>query len=217
MNAFLTSFFYGIYLLLIERYNPWADQRSWESAGFFILEAFGLLEYESAKPEQVSVTTIDYVDETDGNELQSYLAMPNDSWQRPLPAVVIFPDWDGVNLYEQERATALADLGYVALAADIYGKDLHEVPDINDRIEQVTLYRSNPDLYLSRMQKAIDQVKALDDVDSDEIAIIGYCFGMYFLFWYLSFCLFFPLIELTCLFFKHIFGIFLCCASIGGR
>mmetsp|Transcript_6050 Transcript_6050/g.15042 ORF Transcript_6050/g.15042 Transcript_6050/m.15042 type:complete len:579 (-) Transcript_6050:1626-3362(-) len=160
-----------------ERYNPWADLRSWESAGFFILEAFGLLEYESAKPDQVNVTTIDYIDETDGNELQSYLAMPGPQWQRPLPAVVIFPDWDGVNLYEQERATALADLGYVALAADIYGKDLHEVPDFNDRIEQVTLYRSNPDLYMSRMQAAIDQVKALDDVDSDEIAIIGYCFG----------------------------------------
>jgi dienelactone hydrolase len=31
------------------------------------------------------------------------------------------PDWDGVNAYKQERATALAELGYVAFAADIFG------------------------------------------------------------------------------------------------
>jgi dienelactone hydrolase len=137
-----------------------------------------LLEYESAQPDQINVTTVDYVDEFDGKELQSFLAMPSAEWKRPLPAVVIFPDWDGVNAYEQERATALADMGYVALAADIYGKDLHEVAEIPDRIEQVTLYRTNPDLYFSRMQAAIDQIKALEDVDPDEIAIIGYCFGM---------------------------------------
>lgn len=104
--------------------------------------------------------------------------MPTSKWQRPLPAVVILPDWDGVNGYEQERATALAKLGYVAFAADIFGADKQFVASFPDRISNVTYFRTNPDAYISRIQSAIDQVKTLDaDVLPEEIAIIGYCFG----------------------------------------
>lgn len=160
-----------------ERYNAWADQRSWESAELFLLEAFGLVEYTSAQPDEVSVTAVNYTGD-DGQELTGFLAMPGDDWIRPLPAVVIFPDWDGNNQYEKERATALAALGYVAFAGDIYGSDKLEVEDFGERIELVTQYSSDPGLYISRMQNAIDQVKALtDDVDSGEISVIGYCFG----------------------------------------
>ncbi|KAG7373156.1 dienelactone hydrolase [Nitzschia inconspicua] len=160
------------------RYNEWADMRSWESAGHFILEAFGIIEFTSAQPEEeISVTPVTYMGD-DGQELTGHLAMPGAEWQRPLPAVVVFPDWDGVNEYEQERAYALAQKGYVAFAADIYGSDKQFIEDFGQRVEEVTKYRSDPDLYVSRMQNAIDQVKELtDDVDPDEIAIIGYCFG----------------------------------------
>lgn len=152
--------------------------RSWNSAGHFILEAFGLIEFESARPEEeIDVMSVNYTG-VDGAELTGHLAMPGPEWQRPLPAVVVFPDWDGVNDYEKERAFALAQEGYVAFAADIYGSDKQNVEDIEERIEEVTKYSTNPDLYVSRMQNAIDQVKALsDDVDPNEIAIIGYCFG----------------------------------------
>jgi len=160
-----------------DRYNEWADLRSWQSAGHFILEAFGIIELTSAQPDEVDVTPVNYTG-VDGKELMGYLAMPSAEWQRPLPAVVVFPDWDGVNMYEKERAAALAAEGYVAFAADIYGADMQELVETQDKIEAVTKYRTDPELYVSRMQDAIDQVKALtDDVDSDEIAIIGYCFG----------------------------------------
>jgi hypothetical protein len=70
--------------------------RSWNSAGHFILEAFGIIEFESAQPEgEVSVTPVTYVGD-DGQELTGHLAMPGPEWERPLPAVVVFPDWDGV-------------------------------------------------------------------------------------------------------------------------
>jgi dienelactone hydrolase len=142
-----------------------------------VLEAFGLLEYTSAQPDEISVTPVNYTGD-DGQALTGFLAMPGDEWKRPLPAVVIFPDWDGNNQYEKERATALAAEGYVAFAGDIYGSDKLEVEDMNERIELVTLYASNPELYVSRMQNAIDQVKNMTaDVNSEEIAIIGYCFG----------------------------------------
>ena len=105
------------------------------------------------------------------------LAIPNDSWARPLPAIVILPDWDGVNMYEQERATALADLGYFAMAADIYGSDNQNVESTQDRIALVTKYRTDPDLYVARIQDAIAQVKQVDGVDPEEDAAesVGVC------------------------------------------
>lgn len=153
--------------------------RSWESAHEFVSEAFGLTQYQSAQPDSFdSVMAVEYND-TDGTQLKGWLAMPDSEiWGSPAPAVVILPDWDGVNDYEKERAVALAELGYVAFAADIYGADKQDLPNIPDRIAEVTFYSTNPDVYFSRIQSAIDQVKMMDsDVFPEEIALIGYCFG----------------------------------------
>jgi dienelactone hydrolase len=153
--------------------------RSWESAYDFIRKAFGITQYESAQPASFdSVMAVEYND-TDGTQLKGWLAMPNsEMFASPGPAVVILPDWDGVNDYEKERAVALARLGYVAFAADIYGKDKQDLPNIDDRITETTFYGTNPDVYFSRIQSAIDQVKMMDsNVISEEIALIGYCFG----------------------------------------
>lgn len=161
-----------------DRYNAWADLRSWESAHDFLLESFGIESFSSAQPSGTTTTPVDYVDPADGAALRGHLAMPADKWQRPLPAVVILPDWTGADEYEQERATALAELGYVAMVADIYGADKQSIESIDERIELVTGFFTNPELYVSRIQSAIDQVKMLDaDVALSEIAIIGYCFG----------------------------------------
>ena len=94
-----------------ERYNEWADTRSWESMTEFLKESFGELEYESNPPNMTNVEEVEYMD-VDGTNLKSYVAMPSDEWRRPLPAVLIIPDWDGNNEYEQERATLLAEMGY---------------------------------------------------------------------------------------------------------
>lgn len=152
--------------------------RSWESAYHFLQESFGITSFSSAQPTAITTVEVEYIDETDGKSLKGHLAMPSAGWKRPLPAVVIFPDWDGANTYEQERATALAELGYVAMVADIFGADKQFVEEVSERVELITQYLSDPDLYVSRMQAAVDQIKMLaDDVNMDEIAVIGYCFG----------------------------------------
>lgn len=127
----------------------------------------------AAEPPQPDVTAVNYTD--DGFQLQGYLSLPD---VMPAPAVVILPDWDGVNFYEQQRATMIAqELGYVGFAADIYGADKHVVEDIDERIALATLYRSNSTLFSSRINAAIETVKSLNEVDSDNVAVIGYCFG----------------------------------------
>lgn len=83
-------------------------------------------------------------------------------------------DKDGVNQYEQERATLLADLGYVSFAVDIYGADLQNDLAFYARIEQSNLYRNNMTLFVQRMERSIEEVKKYDDVDPENVAVIGY-------------------------------------------
>mmetsp|Transcript_9636 Transcript_9636/g.21405 ORF Transcript_9636/g.21405 Transcript_9636/m.21405 type:complete len:570 (-) Transcript_9636:180-1889(-) len=160
-----------------DRYDAWADARSWESAYQFTQETLDIVAHESAKPDEIAVEAVKYT-AADGTAMMGWLALPEQKWKRPLPAVIILPDWDGVNDYEKQRATALAKNGYVAFAADIYGADKQFVADFSERQRLVMKFNSDPDLYVSRMQMAIQQVKLMDaDVDVNEVVMIGYCFG----------------------------------------
>src|SRR5271163_2936354 len=55
-------------------------------------------------------------------DLEGLLVYDN-SVQTPRPGVVIFPEWWGLTDYPKHRAEQLAQLGYVAFAADMYGND----------------------------------------------------------------------------------------------
>jgi dienelactone hydrolase len=80
-------------------------------------------------------------------------------------------------MYEMERATLLAELGYVGFAADIYGADLQANLTIDERVQLAGLYRGNVTLFVQRISRAIELVKTFDFVDTSNIAVIGYCFG----------------------------------------
>lgn len=129
-----------------------------------------------ATAKVVDVTAEEYFD-IDGFQLVGYKATPTLAVDEIVPAVVIVPDWDGVNAYEQQRASMLADLGYVSFAADIFGIDDQEVETMERRIELTTLYRSNVTLFIQRIKAAINLVKSFEGVDPDNVAVIGYCFG----------------------------------------
>ncbi|GAX09641.1 hypothetical protein FisN_19Lh105 [Fistulifera solaris] len=110
--------------------------------------------------------------------LEGYLAVPSSSHNRRHPAVILLPNWDGVNLYEQQRIQLLADEGFVAMAADIYGKDLHHNLTLQQMIQQSTYYReTHVDEYLQKIQHALDYVASLPFVDPTRLGLAGYCFG----------------------------------------
>jgi dienelactone hydrolase len=156
-----------------ERYNERADERSWAEMASFLSEGFGMMEYGSTPPTP-AVDTVEYND--NGFSLTGYLAIPEDAELGTTPAVIVVPNWDGVSGpdgYEAERATMLAEEGYVAFAADIYGSDLQQVEDMTVRREQATLYRTNYTLFVSRIQAAVDLIKAHELVDPDKIVMIG--------------------------------------------
>ena len=97
------------------------------------------------------------------------------------PALVLLPDWDGVNGptgYEASRAILAArEGGFIVFVADIYGIEYTNVEDIEKKRELATFYRADPPLFVGRIQAGIDQVLQHPNVDTDNIFMAGYCFG----------------------------------------
>lgn len=108
-------------------------------------------------------------------KLKGRLALPkNSSGERP--AVVIFHEAWGLGEHVQTRALRLAELGYVAFAADLFGEGAtSESPD--EALARIAALSATPDMLRGRAQAAVEQLVARDEVDADRIAAIGFCFG----------------------------------------
>ena len=92
------------------------------------------------------------------------------------PGIVVIHEWWGLNAYAREQTRQLAAMGYVALAADMYGNGTVAT----DREEAAGLakkLRSDRKLMRSRARKALDVLKDHDQVDKTQTAAIGFCFG----------------------------------------
>lgn len=92
------------------------------------------------------------------------------------PGIVVVHDWMGVSDYVKDRARQLAELGYVVLAADIYGKGVR--PETREAAAaEAGKYRADRALLRARVRAAVDVLKKRLEVDPTRIAAIGYCFG----------------------------------------
>src|SRR5580658_6561000 len=108
-------------------------------------------------------------------DLEGLLVYDN-SITTPRPAVLVFPEWWGLNDYPKHRAEMLAQLGYVAFAADMYGND--QTTDSADEAQKMmTAVKGDLDLMRARAQAALDVLAKDPHVDASKIAAIGYCFG----------------------------------------
>jgi dienelactone hydrolase len=108
-------------------------------------------------------------------QLKGLLVYDN-SITTPRPGVLIFPEWWGVNDYPKHRAEQLAQLGYVALAADMYG-DGTVTDSAPDATKLMTGVKGDLDLMRGRAEAALDVLAKDPHVDPSRIAAIGYCFG----------------------------------------
>lgn len=117
--------------------------------------------------------TVGYLD--DGVLLEGFFAY-DDSLEGRLPTVMINHAWVGRNDFVNDKAIKLAELGYFAFAADMYGKGVlgHSV-DENAALMQP--FMSDRGQLLKRMKAALYAIKLMPWVDDKKIAAIGYCFG----------------------------------------
>ena len=115
------------------------------------------------------------IDYKDGNtQLQGYLAY--DDSKAKAPGILIAHQWMGLTDYEKGRARQLAGLGYVAFAADIYGKGV-VATDMKTAGELAGKYKGDRKLLRSRMLAALKALRAQKNQDPSRSAAIGDCFG----------------------------------------
>lgn len=91
------------------------------------------------------------------------------------PAILILPAWKGIDDEAKQAAKDLADLGYVAFIADIYGAGNYP-KDNQEAAQKSSYYKTNYTLYQQRIATALKVLKQ-QGVDTQRIAVIGYCFG----------------------------------------
>lgn len=107
--------------------------------------------------------------------LEGYLAY-DDALQTRRPGVLIVHEWTGLGPYVQKRAEMLAQMGYVAFAADIYGKGVRP-QNPQEAGAQAGKYKKDVPLLRGRAQAGLQVLQQQAIVDATKIAAIGYCFG----------------------------------------
>ena len=93
-----------------------------------------------------------------------------------VPGVLIIHQWMGVTGHERMEADRLAALGYVAVAADIYGEGVRP-RDSKEAAAQASIYKGDRALYRRRIRAGLEALKAQAGVDPGRLAVIGFCFG----------------------------------------
>ncbi len=90
--------------------------------------------------------------------------------------ILIVHEWKGIGDHVMQSGRELAKLGYIAFAADIYGKGVR--PSSNQEAAKVAgSYKKDRQLLRSKVLAGLEQLKKQPLVDSSKIGAIGYCFG----------------------------------------
>jgi len=105
--------------------------------------------------------------------LRGFLAF-DDSHSGPRPGILVFHENTGLTDHEKERATRLAELGYVALACDMFGEPIAQASDAERRaaFEEFRNKRLLP-----RAVAGLDALAAQHQADQKQMAAIGFCLG----------------------------------------
>jgi len=107
--------------------------------------------------------------------MQGYLAY-DDSISGKRPGILVVHEWWGHNEYARQRARMLAELGYTALAVDMYG-DGKQADHPDDAGKFAAEVRQNMPAATQRFIAAMQLLQKHPTVDPEHIAAIGYCFG----------------------------------------
>ena len=122
---------------------------------------------------QLHTETVEY--KQDDTTLEGYLAY-DETVKGTRPGVLVVHDWMGCDSYAKTRADQLAKLGYVAFAADIYGKGVRP-KNPREAGAQAAKYKGDRPLLRGRVNAALDVLKKQPQCDPKRVAAIGYCFG----------------------------------------
>jgi len=92
------------------------------------------------------------------------------------PVVLVCHDWSGKNNFALQKATALAELGYIGFAVDMYGNG-KVASTKEEKMACIQPFIQDRNKLAQRIQAAYESVKKIPQADTSRIGIIGFCFG----------------------------------------
>jgi dienelactone hydrolase len=111
-----------------------------------------------------------------GNQTYKGFLAFDDARSEKRPAVLVVHEFWGLDDYAKRRARQLAEMGYVAFAADMYGdgKTTEHPKEAGAMAGEV---RKNQAEWLARANAGLKILRDHPLVDGKKLAAIGYCFG----------------------------------------
>ncbi|HMK34709.1 MAG TPA: dienelactone hydrolase family protein [Desulfomonilaceae bacterium] len=122
---------------------------------------------------QVHTQSIDY--QQNGTPLEGFVAY-KEGLKGKVPGILVVPDWMGLGDHYKSIAAKLAELGYVAFVADIYGKGVKPA-NSQEAGALAKKYKDDRKLMRDRVKAGLDRLRKFDNVDPNRVAAMGYCFG----------------------------------------
>lgn len=122
---------------------------------------------------EIRETPVDY--RAGETQLKGFLVW-DDARGAKQPGVLVVHEWWGLNEYARKRAHMLAELGYAALAVDMYGDGRNtEHPEEASAFMKSVVEHAG--VARQRFLAAKEFLQKQPMVDAGSIAAIGYCFG----------------------------------------
>jgi dienelactone hydrolase len=122
-----------------------------------------------------SIKTAEAIYTSNGKQSNGFIAY-DENRKGKLPIVVVIPEWWGLTDYVKSRAKQLAELGYFAIDADLFG-DGKTAADPTEAMALTKPYYTNPELARPVVEAAIAKAATFSQADTSRVAAIGYCFG----------------------------------------
>ena len=141
--------------------------------GHFAAAAAACLAFAATAAGEVKTRVVDYT--VSGTPLQGMIAW-DDAVKVKRPGVLVVHEWWGHNEHARTQARKLAEAGYVAFALDLFGKG--KVTTHPKEAEAFMTEALNaPGITAARFSSAVELLKKDPNVDTNKIAVVGYCFG----------------------------------------
>lgn len=112
---------------------------------------------------------------SDSTTLKGFIVYDNNV-KGKRPGVLIVHEWWGLNDYARNRARMLAELGYTAMALDMFGEG-KTATHPEDAQKFASAIFSNLEIGEERFMAAYNFLKEQETVNPNNIGAIGYCFG----------------------------------------